>query len=184
MTGILTGYFFEGVLSTDDVGRRNSGKEGKDMNETLWTELEKMDVLRERMGIGYEEARTALELAQGDVMKALDDLEKARAGERKSFDFIDQGQGIWDGVKSAMATLRQSKISLKRHENTIVSLSAPLGLALAYTIWRKPSLRMLALVGAVGAAVNNFELEVATNDENSYEGHTFNFTDYARNKEY
>lgn len=147
------------------------------MTEALWTELEKLDVLRERMGIGYEEARTALNLAQGDVVKALDDLERAQAGERQGFDFVDQGQGIWDSIKSTMATFSHSTVSLKRHENTIVSLSAPLGLALAYTIWRKPGLRLLALVGAVGAAVNNFELEVATNDdETQYEDDAFNFS--------
>lgn len=151
-------------------------RKGKKMTEALWTELEKMDVLRERMGIGYEEARTALNFAQGDVVKALDDLEKARMGEREGFDFVDHGQGIWDSVKSTMSTFSHSTISLKRHENTIVSLSAPLGLALAYTIWRKPGLRLLALVGAVGAAVNNFELEVATNDETPYEDDAFNFT--------
>lgn len=153
----------------------------KKMIEALWTELEKLDVLRERMGIGYEEARTALNLAQGDVVKALDDLEKAREGERQGFDFADQGHGIWDRVKSTMATFRHSTISLKRHENTIVSLSAPLGLALAYTIWRKPGLRLLGLVGVVGAAMNNFELEVATNDETTYEDDAFNF---ATDKEY
>ena len=75
-----------------------------------------------------------------------------------------------------MATFSHSTISLKKHENTIVSLSAPLGLALAYTIWRKPGLRLLALASAVGAAVNNFELEVATNDETSYEDDAFNFS--------
>jgi len=145
------------------------------MTEALWTELEKLDVLRERMGIGYEEARTALNLAQGDVVKALDDLEKART-EGPGFDIADPGQGIWDSVKSTMANFSHSTISLKRHENTIVSLSAPLGLALAYTIWRKPGLRLLALAGAVGAAVNNFELEVANNDETVYEDDAFNFT--------
>ena len=148
----------------------------KKMTEALWTELEKLDVLRERMGVGYEEARTALNLAQGDVVKALDDLEKAREGESHSFDFLDQGQGIWDSVKSTMATFSHSTISLKKHENTIVSLSAPLGLALAYTIWRKPGLRLLALAGAVGAAVNNFELEVSTKDETVYEDDAFNFS--------
>ena len=148
------------------------------MTEALWTELEKLDVLRDRMGIGYEEARTALNLAQGDVVKALDDLERARTEEGQGFDFVNQGHGMWDSFKSTMATFSHSTISLKRHENTIVSLSAPLGLALAYTIWRKPGLRLLALAGAVGAAVNNFELEVATNDndETSYEDDAFNFT--------
>lgn len=156
----------------DDI--RAERKEKK-MTEALWTELEKLDVLRERMGIGYEEARTALNLAQGDVVKALDDLEKDQAGERQGFDFAVQGHRIWDSVKSTMVTFSHSTISLKRHENTIVSLSAPLGLALACTIWRKPGLRLLALVGAVGAAVNNFELEVATKDKTSYDDDTFNF---------
>ncbi|KJS46578.1 DUF4342 domain-containing protein [Desulfosporosinus sp. BICA1-9] len=142
------------------------------MSEPLWTELEKMDVLRERMGIGYEEARTALNLAQGDVVKALDDLEKAQKGETREWDFEGQGRGMWDGLKSTMTTISHSTISLKRHENTIVSLSAPLGLALAYTVWRKPSLRLLALVGAVGAAINHFELEVATEQKYPYDKET------------
>jgi len=150
------------------------------MTEMVWTEIEKLDLLRHRMGIGYEEARTALNFAQGDVLKALDDLE-AGEEESQSFDFIDHGRGVWDGVKSTMATISHSTISIKRHENTIVSLSAPLGLALAYTIWRKPGLRLLGLVGAVGAAMNNFELEVATKDKTSYEDDAFNFsTDRAK----
>lgn len=134
------------------------------MSEALWTELEKMDVLRERMGIGYEEARMALNLAQGDVIKALDDLEKAQEINEPEWDLEDQGRGMWDEVKSTMVNISNSTISLKRHDNTIISLSAPLGLALAYTIWRKPGLRMLALVGAVGAAMNNFELEVSSKE--------------------
>jgi len=135
------------------------------MTEELWTELAKLDALRERMGIGYEEARKALNMANGDVIQALDNLENAQGGERQCFDFADQEYGIWDSVKSRMATFTHSTISLKRHETTIASLSAPLGLALAYTIWRKPGLRLLGLAAAVGAAVNHFELEVATNDE-------------------
>lgn len=138
------------------------------MSEALWTELEKMDVLRERMGIGYEEARMALNLAQGDVIKALDDLENAHKIEEPEWNLEDQGHGMWDEVKSTMANISNSTISLKRHENTIISLSAPLGLALAYTIWRKPGLRMLALVGAVGAAMNNFELEVSSKEVYPY----------------
>lgn len=149
-------------------------RKGRLMSEPLWTELEKMDVLRERMGIGYEEARTALNLAQGDVIKALDDLEKAQI-EELDWDFKDEGRDMWDGVKSTIANISNSTITLKRHETTIVSLSAPLGLALAYTIWRKPGLRMLALVGAVGAAINHFELEVSSKQEYPYDKTTEEF---------
>ena len=157
---------------------------GKDLSEPLWTELEKLDVLRERMGIGYEEARAALNLAQGDVVQALDDLEKARNGKETDWNFADQGQGIWNGVKSTVTNLSHTTISLKRHENTIVSLSAPLGLALAYTIWRKPGMRMLALMGAVGAAINHFELEVSSKDEYPYNDDAFNFATDETGKEF
>lgn len=146
------------------------------MSEALWTELEKMDVLRERMGIGYEEARAALNLAEGDVVKALDNLEKAQYGDELGWELGDRGHRIWDSVKDKLGSFNNTTVSLKKHDTTIVSLAAPLGLALAYTIWRRPGLRMLALVGAVGAAINHYELEVANNDETVYEDDAFNFT--------
>lgn len=146
------------------------------MSEALWTELEKLDVLRERLGIGYEEARAALNLAQGDVVKALDNFEKARDKEELGWDFADRGQEIWDCVKAKLGNLKNTTVSLKKHDTTLVSISAPLGLALAYTIWRKPGLRMLALVGAVGAAINHYELEVASGDQSLYNDDAFNFS--------
>ena len=145
------------------------------MSEVLWTELEKMDVLRERMGIGYEEARTALNMAQGDLIKALDNLEKAQGLEEQEFNFADRGHKIWESVRSKMGSFNNTTVSLKKHDNTIVTLSAPLGLALAYTIWRKPGLRLIALAGAVGAAINHFELEVASDDKSQYTDDAFNF---------
>lgn len=145
------------------------------MSEALWTELEKLDVLRERMGIGYEEARAALNMAQGDVVKALDNFEKARAKEELGWDLADRGRGIWDSVKDKLGRFNNTTVSLKKHDNTIVSISAPVGLALAYTIWRKPGLRLFALAGAVGAAINHYELEVASRDKSPYNDEAFNF---------
>ncbi|MDR3543722.1 MAG: DUF4342 domain-containing protein [Desulfosporosinus sp.] len=145
------------------------------MSEALWTELEKLDVLRERMGIGYEEARAALNLAKGDVVKALDNFEKTRDGGEPDWDFVERGRGIWDSVKDKLGSFNNTTVSLKKHDNTILSLSAPLGLALAYTIWRKPGLRILALAGAVGAAINHYELEVGSVDKSSYDDDAFNF---------
>lgn len=153
-------------------------RKGKKMNEELCTELDKLDVLRERMGIGYEEARTALNLAEGDVMKALDNLEKVQSGEKMDWaeqDWADRGHGIWDNVKTKLGTFNKTTISVKKHDNTVLSVSAPLGLALAYTVWRKPGLRMLALLGVAGAAMSHYELEVATVDESPYNDDAFNF---------
>jgi hypothetical protein len=148
---------------------------GKILSEALLSELEKMDILRERMGIGYEEARAALNLAQGDVIKALDSLERERDGVRLCGDVPDRGQEIWDSIKEKMQDFNRTKINLKKNDTTLVSLSAPLGVALAYSIWRKPGLRMLALVGAVGAAMNHFHLEIDALDKSSYNDEAFNF---------
>jgi len=154
------------------------------LSEALWTELEKLDVLRERMGIGYEEARAALNIAKGDVVKALDNLEKARDGDDQGWDFVERGRGILDCVKDKLGSFNNTTVSLKKHDNTILSLSAPLGLALAYTIWRKPGLRILALVGAVGAAINHYELEVATADKSAYDDDAFNFAEDEMDEEF
>lgn len=140
-----------------------------------WTELKKIDLLRERRGIGYEEARRALDLAQGDVLKALDELEGVGNGLGEDWNHEECSQGILDSVKSTLSSISHSTISLKRYDNTIISLSAPLGLALAYTVWRRPSLRLLALVGAVGAAMNHFELEVDSNQVYPYDRETGEF---------
>lgn len=145
------------------------------LSEALWTELEKLDVLRERMGVGYEEARAALNLAQGDVVKALDNYEKRQGKGRLDWDFVDRGQEVWGCVKEKLGRFNNTTVSLKKNNNTIISLSAPMGLAIAYTIWRRPGLRLLALAGAVGAAINHYELEVASENKASYNDHEFNY---------
>ncbi|WP_242966866.1 DUF4342 domain-containing protein [Desulfosporosinus sp. FKA] len=149
------------------------------MSEALWSELEKMDILRERMGIGYEEARAALNSAQGDVIKALDCLERDRHEHDRikiCEEIPDRGQELWDSLKAKMKEFNRTKINLKRNDTTVLSLSAPLGVALAYSVWRKPSLRMVALVGAVGAALNHFHLEIDTVDKPSiYTDDGYNF---------
>lgn len=133
------------------------------MSEILWTELEKVDVLRERMGVSYEHARLALEAAQGDIVKALAELEE----EQKEED--GAGSRFIDGVKKQVKRLNKTHLNLKREDKTLLSMSAPLGIALAYTIWKRPALRILGLLGAATAAVNHYELEVDSVGEQAEE---------------
>ena len=133
------------------------------MDEALRVELEKIDVLRERMGVGYEEARHALNAADGDVIKALAHLEKEQ--NRTTEEWRNRGREMWGGLKEKMEDLNQTRISLKRQDKTLFTVSAPLGLALAYTFWRRPGLRLLGLLGAAGAALNHYELEVESPDK-------------------
>jgi hypothetical protein len=133
------------------------------MSEILWTELEKVDVLRERMGVSYERARLTLEETQGDLVKALALLEEEQHEE--------DGMRSWfiDGVKSQFNRLNKTQFNLKREDKTVLSMSAPLGIALAYTIWKRPTLRMLGLLGAATAAAKHYELEVDSVEEQDEE---------------
>lgn len=128
------------------------------MNEGLWTELEKIDLLRERLGVNYDEAMNALNLAQGDVIKALADLERKTTASKE--EWKERGREVWDDVQDKLGDFNRTRINLKRHDRTFLSVSAPVGLALAYTIWRRPGLRLLGLMGAMGAALTDFELQV------------------------
>lgn len=128
------------------------------MNEEMWSELEKIDILRERMGVGYDEANKVLKAAGGDVIKALAGLES----EQKTMNWTwkNRGREVWEDVKDKMESLNQTKVNLKRRDKTLLSVSAPLGAAMAYTFWRRPGLRLLGLLGAAGAAWAHYELEV------------------------
>ena len=55
--------------------------------------LEQIDLIRERMGVGYSEARDALEAAEGDVVGALAAIEQdqcERGGSRELQEVINQ----------------------------------------------------------------------------------------------
>lgn len=132
------------------------------MSEVLWTELEKIDILRERMGVNYEVAKQALDQAQGDVVGALVNLEKAFQKEGFAEGWKERSGELWGAVKERLGELNETRVNLKRHDKTLLSVSAPLGLALAYTIWRRPGLRLLGLMGAVGAAMGHYQFEVET----------------------
>ncbi len=138
------------------------------MSEVLWTELEKIDVLRERMRLGYEEARNALNLAQGDIVKALADLEKDKNSYRD--EIRHRGREFWDGLQEKVGDLSQTKFNLKHNDKTLLSVSAPLGLGLTLALMRQPGLRLLGLIGAAGAALTHCKLEVDTSAKGTFQG--------------
>lgn len=134
------------------------------MSEVMWTELEKVDVLRERMGVTYERARLALEAAQGDLIRALANLEKEQSKDEEG-----ASGRFMEGLKEQMRRLNKTQLHLKHEDKTVLSLSAPLGIAMAYSIWKRPTLRMLGLLGAATAVVKHYELEVETFEETEEE---------------
>lgn len=130
------------------------------MSEEMWTELEKVDILCDRLNLSYEEARRALQKSNGDVIQALADCEREKA-------LADGMVGkMWSGTKNRFNKLWQTQVKLKHNDHTVFSISAPLGLAIGYMVWRRPALRVFGLAGAAMAAMQNYELELESMMDN------------------
>ncbi|AGA70391.1 hypothetical protein Desdi_2986 [Desulfitobacterium dichloroeliminans LMG P-21439] len=129
------------------------------MSEALWTELEKIDVLCDRLNLTYEEANQALKRAHGDVIQALADCEKEME--------LENGKvgKLWNGTKHQFNRMWQSQVKIKHNQRTVFSVSAPLGIAIGYMIWRRPALRVLGLMGVAAAAMQNYEMELESMTE-------------------
>ena len=124
------------------------------MSEVVWTELEKIDILCDRLNLSYEEAHRALKKSNGDVIQALADCEREKA--------VQEGTvgRAWNGAKNQFNRLWQTQIKIKHDARTVFSISAPLGVAIGYMVWRRPALRVLGLVGVAAAAMKNYDLEL------------------------
>ncbi|UNC92994.1 DUF4342 domain-containing protein [Candidatus Contubernalis alkaliaceticus] len=104
--------------------------------------LEKIDLLRDRTGATYKEARLALEATGGEVVEALiilEDQSKSWLEEGPHTDFIARAKEF--AQKSA-----DIRISVKSHEKTVVDIPAPLGVAGAVFLPKAAALGTLFLL--------------------------------------
>lgn len=93
-------------------------------------ELEKIDVLRSRFRIGYEDARKTLAAASGDVVTALAAIERNGAGRK---DLMALGAEIADEVKKLVAGGPFRKLRVKYGDRIVhetpIALTAAAALA-------------------------------------------------------
>ena len=84
--------------------------------------LEMVDLVRERTGASYEEAKAALENANGDVVNAIIDIERNdRAGAGVS--------GIIEAVKAAVQKGNVNRIRIMRGDKELVNIPVNAGVA-------------------------------------------------------
>ncbi len=117
-----------------------------------FTELEKIDILRERAGISYEEAKIALDAAGGDLVTALINLEKSGVSgseriQAKGFELVEK-------VKEIVRQGNVTKIRVRTKENIILDLpitAGVVGVVLA---------PYLAILGGLAALATNCTIEI------------------------
>lgn len=93
----------------------------------MTVDLEKIDVIRERLGASYEEAKKALEGANGDLVEALVILERQQ--KEKTADIITLTTQLIEEIEKTLNKGEIKKVRFKLGERTIKELPVSLGVA-------------------------------------------------------
>jgi len=113
-------------------------------------ELDKVDILRSRFRIGYEDARKALSESSGDVVAALSALEKSRSGRK---DLLGLGAEIADEFRKVISGGPIKKLRVKYGGRVLHESPVALTAAVA------------ALVGLAALLITKLVIEVEKDDE-------------------
>jgi len=129
----------------------------------MYSELEKIDILRERMGVTYREAKEVLEEAGGDLVEALIKVEenKKQGWSGKVSGTIG---GIIDEIKKYIDKGNRTRIRLKRGDQTVADLPATVGALGVLAAMLSIELAVVAGVGAVAAVANKITVEIEQAD--------------------
>ena len=89
--------------------------------------LEKIELVKDRTGVSYKEAKDALERADGSVVDAIIEIEETIDISSKS-KLGEQGFAMIDKIKDAIRKGNISKITIKKDEEVILNLPVNIGL--------------------------------------------------------
>lgn len=117
----------------------------------MMTDLEKIDILRARLGIGYREAKEALDAAGGDVVQALINMENKQG---------KIGQDVLGQVKEWVRRGGRGRLRVKQGDRTVLEIPATVGAVGLLGALASSELAVLGLVGLLTAMTKNYSLEI------------------------
>ena len=120
-------------------------------------EIEKIDLIRSRMNVGYREAREALEAAGGDVVKALINLEEREGTFSEKMQ--SHSHEIFGQLKGILHKGKETRIKVKQGDRTVLEIPASLGVMGLLGILASSELAILGALGTVTAMSKNYTLE-------------------------
>lgn len=89
--------------------------------------LEKIELVKDRTGVSYKEAKEALEAADGSVVDAIIDIEESIDIKSKS-KFGEQSAHVIDKIKEAVKKGNVSKIIIKKNDEIVLNLPVNVGI--------------------------------------------------------
>ena len=95
--------------------------------------LEKVDIIRDRTGVTYKEAKDALEAANGNVVDALINIEEAgdKGGRRL---FLSKGNEVVEKLKGIVRSGNVNRIRVKKDDCVILDIPVTAGAISAVVI--------------------------------------------------
>lgn len=128
-------------------------------------ELEKIDLIRDRLGVGYREAKEALDAAGGDVVRALVLLEEK---DNKFTEKIHgRSQEFMGQLKGILHKGQETKIKVKQGDRTVFEFPAPVGALGVLGVLASSQLAILGALGTMTAMAKNYTLEIDRPDGKS-----------------
>jgi hypothetical protein len=122
--------------------------------------LEKIDLVRERTGAAYSEAKEALEACEGNVVDAIIYMEKNKKSTMENFYTSKDELLTW--IKDLINKGNVTRIRVKKDEKVLVDMPVNASIAVgvvAYAIWAP-----LIAIGVIGAVVTNLTIEITKKD--------------------
>lgn len=127
------------------------------MNEIT---LEKIDVVRERTGVSYSEAKEALEANNANVVDAIIYIEKNKKSALDGIYTTKDEFLTW--IKDLINKGNITRIKIKKEDKVLVDMPVNAGIAVgivAYAVWAP-----LIAIGVIGAVVTNLTIEITKKD--------------------
>lgn len=122
--------------------------------------LEKIDIIRERTGVTYTEAKEALEATQGNVVEALVYIEKNKQDEKDSTYTTKEEFTEW--IKEVIRKGNVTRIKVKKDEKVLVDIPVNVGvIAGTALIVALPALLAVIFITAV---VTKVTVEITRED--------------------
>lgn len=121
-------------------------------------DLEKIDIIRARMGVSYKDAKEALDAAGGDVVKALIDMEEIErnTGER----FQVKGYEMMGQLKTLLQKGQEYRVKVKQGDKTVFEFPASVGALGIVGTLVSSQLAILGALGGIAAMSKNYTLEL------------------------
>jgi hypothetical protein len=124
--------------------------------------LEKLDILRERTGVTYSEAKSVLERHNGNVIEALVDLENVKKSSWTEEFSVRSGEVV-EKVKEYIREGNVTMIRVKHEDRTLVEIPVTFG-AIGAVV-----LPQLAALGVLVAVFKRCTIEVVRKDDEAAE---------------